>query len=158
WTVPSRGTAVQSRRPRRRPKREMSLNPAVAYLDHLHEIKATRRGTPELSFRAALENLLNAVGRGLDPAVQVTAELADTGAGRPDFGWIESKSGILRGVVEVKSASEDTPQTADGKQVTRYWQHYGCVLVTNYRDFLLVVRHADGQVRVEGRYPLAPDA
>src|SRR5262249_7325324 len=99
-----------------------------------------------------------AVGRGLDPAVQVTAELADTGAGRPDFGWIESKSGILRGVVEVKSASEDTPQTADGKQVTRYWQHYGCVLVTNYRDFGRVIRHADGQVGVEGRSPLAPDA
>ncbi len=31
---------------------------------------------------------------------------------------------------------EATPQTADGRQIARYWKHYGCVLVTNYRDFL----------------------
>jgi hypothetical protein len=68
------------------------------------------------------------------------------------------RSGNLRGVVEVKSATDDVPQTADGKQVARYWRHYGYVLVTNYRDFLLVVRQPDGEVRVEGRYPLAPDA
>jgi hypothetical protein len=134
------------------------MNAVEAYLDRLHEIHSTRRGTPELSYRAALENLLNAVGHGLDPAVQATAELADTGSGRPDFGLFETKSGNARGVVEVKPVAEDAPQTADGKQVTRYWQHYGCVLVTNYRDFLLVVKQPDGQVRVEGRYPLAPDA
>ena len=63
-----------------------------AYLNRLHEIRDTHRGTPELSYRAALENLLNAVGGQLDPAVQATAELADTGAGRPDFGIFESRS------------------------------------------------------------------
>jgi hypothetical protein len=133
------------------------LNPLEAYLDRLHEIHASKRGTPELSYRAALENLLNAVGHGLDPEVQATAELSETGAGRPDFGLIETKSGGLRGVVEVKPMTEDTPQTADGKQVARYWKHYGCVLVTNYRDFLLVIKHLDGEVRVEGRYTLASD-
>jgi hypothetical protein len=34
------------------------------YLARLHEIRSTERGTPELSYRAAMENLLNAVGSG----------------------------------------------------------------------------------------------
>jgi hypothetical protein len=72
------------------------------YLARLHQIRATERGTPELSYRAALENLLNAVGRGLDPAVHATAELADMGAGRPDFGLFDARCGDLRGAVEVK--------------------------------------------------------
>jgi hypothetical protein len=132
------------------------LNPIETYVDRLHEIHAVRHKTPELSYRAALENLLNAIGDTLDPTVHATAEVADTGAGRPDFGLAEVKSGNFRGVVEVKSFAQDVPETADGAQVSRYWQHYGCVLVTNYRDFLLVVRQADGKSRVEGRYQLAP--
>jgi hypothetical protein len=134
------------------------MRPLETYLNRLHEIHDTERGTPELSYRAALENLLNAVGGELDPPVQATAELADTGAGRPDFGFFESRSRDLRGAVEVKRFEEDTPQTADGRQVARYWKHYGCVLVTNYRDFLLVVREPGEKTpRVEGRYRLAPD-
>ena len=42
--------------------------------------------------------------------------------------------------------------------MARYWKHYGCVLVTNYRDFLLVVKEPDEKApRVEGRYQLAAD-
>ena len=85
-----------------------------SYLRRLQEIRSTERGTPELSYRAALENLLNAVGGGLNPAVQATAELADTGAGRPDFGLFDARSGDLRSAVEVKPVAEDTPRTADG--------------------------------------------
>lgn len=136
----------------------MPVNALQIYLDRLHEIHATRRGTPELSYRAALENLLNAIGQRLDPTIQATAELADTGAGHPDFGLLEVKSGNLRGVVEVKGFAEDTPNTADGSQVSRYWKHYGYVLVTNYRDFLLIVKQEDGKPRVEGRYQLAANA
>ena len=55
------------------------------YLESLHETHVRRR-TPELSYRAALENLLNAVGELIDPKVHPTAELADTGSGHPDFG------------------------------------------------------------------------
>ena len=128
------------------------------YFSRLQEIRSTERGTPELSYRAALENLLNSVGSLLDPAVQATAELADTGAGRPDFGLFDARSGDLRGAVEVKPLADDVPQTADGRQVARYWKHYGCVLVTNYRDFLLVVKEpGDKTPRVEGRYRLAAD-
>jgi hypothetical protein len=133
-----------------------ALNPVETYVDRLHEIHAVKHKTPELSYRAALENLLNAVGDDLDPTVHATAELADTGAGRPDFGLAEVNSGNLRGVVEVKSFGDDVPETADGTQVSRYWKHYGCVLVTNYRDFLMVVRQSDGRPRVEGQYQIAP--
>jgi hypothetical protein len=134
------------------------MHPLETYLRRLHEIRSTERGTPELSYRAALENLLNAVGSGLTPPVQATAELADTGAGRPDFGLFDSRSGDLRSAVEVKAVAEDAPLTADGRQVARYWKHYGCVLVTNYRDFLLVVKEPGEKTpRVEGRYQLAAD-
>jgi hypothetical protein len=60
--------------------------------------------------------------------------------------------------VEVKPVADDVPQTADGRQVARYWRHYGCVLVTNYRDFLLAVKEpGDKTPRVEARYSLAAD-
>lgn len=128
------------------------------YLQRLHEIHATKRQTPELSYRGALENLLNAIGRELDPAVQATGELMDAGAGRPDFGFFEIKSGNARGGVEVKSPELDVPITADGSQVSRYVKQYGYVLVTNYRDFLLVVSNENGKPIVEGRCTLAADA
>jgi len=101
------------------------VKPVAAYLDRLFEIRASRRGTPELSYRAALENLLNAVGAELDPAVRATAELADTGSGRPDFGLAKAKSGNLRAVVEVKALGESVPETAGGEQVTRNGKRYG---------------------------------
>lgn len=93
------------------------MNP-VAYVDRLHEIHAVKHTAPELSYRAALENLLNAVGDDLDPMVHATAEIADTGAGHPDFGLAEVKSGNFRGVVGVKSFGQDVPETADGAQVS----------------------------------------
>jgi hypothetical protein len=137
---------------------DSTMHVLEAYLNRLHEIRNTGRGTPELSYRAALENLLNAVGGSLDPVLQATAELADSGAGRPDFGVFESRSGNFRAAVEVKPVEEDTPQTADGRQVARYWKHYGCVLVTNYRDFLLVIKEPEAKTpTVVGRYQLAAD-
>ena len=108
------------------------------YLDRLHEIHRNQRHTPELSYRAANENLLNAIGQRLDPPVTTTHELTDAGAGHPDFGFSETKSGNSRGVVEAKAPDDDVPETADGRQVSRYWKHYEIVLVTNYRDFLLL--------------------
>ena len=126
-----------------------------AYLGRLHEIRSTHRQTPELSYRGALENLLNTIGNELDPPVQATGELADTGDGRPDFGFFEIKSGNSRGAVEVKPPEEDVPLTADGLQVSRYVKKHGCVLVTNYRDFLLVVSNGNGKATVEGRCTLS---
>ena len=107
-----------------------------------------------------LANLLNAVGGALGPKVFCVQELADQGAGHPDFGLYTTqqvqkgkpKSGQKpeRGVVEVKPVADDAWLTASGDQVSRYWDGYRRVLVTNTRDFVLMGEDASGQpVRLE---------
>src|SRR5258706_8624475 len=125
------------------------------YLERLQEIHRAAKGVKELSYRSALESLFNQIGEDLDPEVHATGELSDTGSGRPDFGFSETKSGNMRGVVETKGPADDVPITADGAQVAKYWKQYGVVLVTNYRDFLLVAPDGDHKARVEGRYSIA---
>jgi hypothetical protein len=52
--------------------------------------------------------------------------------------------------MEVKSTQDDAWITAAGEQVTRYWGRYRQVLVTNYRDFVLVGQDPTGkQVKLE---------
>ena len=82
-------------------------------------------------------------------------ELADQGAGHPDFGLYDAKQvqkgtprkGQMpeRGVIEVKSPSDDAWLTAGGDQASRYWERYRLVLVTNARDFVLVGEDAHGK-------------
>jgi hypothetical protein len=137
-----------------------------AYLTDLQRRHATGATTPETSFYGPLESLLNAVGASLKPKVLCVGQLREAGAGRPDFGLFtasqcqrgEPRPGAVpeRGVVEVKPLDDDTWQTADAGQVSRYWQRYRLVLVTNYRDFLLVGEDRAGRpVKLE-RFSLAP--
>jgi hypothetical protein len=66
-----------------------------------------------------------------------------------------------RGVVEVKGLAEEVLATSDTKQVSKYWQRYRLVLVTNYREFLLIgVDPAGGgqPMRLEGFSLAATDA
>ncbi len=114
---------------------------------------AARRGTgaarPETTYYTPLENLLNAVGGALKPKVLCVAQPAGTGgAGGPDFGLFtqgqtqrgQPREGALpeRGVVEVKGPVDEVLSVADTAQVSRYWGRHRLVLVTNYRDFLLL--------------------
>ena len=118
------------------------------YLTDLHRIRASGSATGERSSYGPLANLLNAVGGTLRPKVFCVGELADQGAGHPDFGLYSSRQVQKgqprpgqtpeRGVVEVKSADDDAWLTAHSRQVSRYWDHYGLVLVTNTRDFVLL--------------------
>ena len=124
------------------------------YLTDLQRIRASGSGTGERSSYGPLANLLNAVGAALKPKVFCVGELADQGAGHPDFGLYSSRQlqkgqprpgqTPERGVVEVKSAGDDAWLTADGGQVSRYWDRYGLVLVTNTRDFVLLGENAAG--------------
>ena len=50
-----------------------------------------------------------------------------------------------RGAIEIKPTKGDAWVTADSEQVTKYWKEYGQVLVTNYRDFVLVGRDSEGK-------------
>lgn len=138
-----------------------------AYLARLAEIRAGG-ATPETSYYGALETLLNEVGRTLKPRVVCNGQIRNQGAGHPDFGLYahtqvrggEPKTGQSqipeRGVVEVKKASDDAWRTAETKQVSKYWQRYQLVLVTNYRDFVLVGVDVTGRpVRLES-FSIAP--
>ncbi len=57
-----------------------------AYFVDLRRVRASGGGTGERSSYAPFANLLNAVGATLKPRVFCVGELADQGAGHPDFG------------------------------------------------------------------------
>ena len=138
------------------------------YFQDLRRIRASGGATGERSAYPPLANLLTAVGAQLKPKVFGVVELAQQGAGHPDFGLYAARQvrgGPPRegqtpehGVVEVKPADDDAWRTADSDQVSRYWGQYRLVLVTNYRDFVLVGEDAAGQPAKLETFRLAADA
>ena len=134
----------------------MTLTAAVeTYFTDLGRVRASGGATGERSSYGPLANLLNAVGASLTPKVFCVGELADQGAGHPDFGLYAAKQlqkarpregqTPERGVVEVKAAGDDAWLTVAGDQVSRYRGRYRLVLVTNTRDFVLVGEDATGR-------------
>ena len=133
------------------------------YLVELRRIRTSGGGTGEMSYYLPLGNLLNAVGGSLRPRVYCISQLAQQGAGHPDFGLYaarqvqkgQPKQGQTpeAGVVEVKLASDDAWLTADSAQVSRYWELYRLALVTNTRDFVLLGEDSQGN---PARDPPAP--
>ena len=138
------------------------------YFADLGRVRASGGATGERSRYGPLANLLNAVGATLAPNVFCVGELADQGAGHPDFGLYAAKQVQQgrpreaqvpeRGVVEVKAAGDDAWLTAAGDQVSRYWGRYRLVLVTNTRDFVLVGEDAAGRPTKLETFRLAADA
>ena len=124
------------------------------YFADLRRVRASGGATGERSSYGPLANLLNAVGTTLKPKVFCVGELADQGAGHPDFGLYAAKQvqrgrpreGHVpeRGVVEVKGVEDDAWLTSESDQVSRYWGRYHLVLVTNTRDFVLVGTDGSG--------------
>ena len=138
------------------------------YLADLQRVRASGGATGERSSYGPLASLLNAIGATLKPKVFCVGELADQGAGHPDFGLYaakqvqrgQPKQGQVpeRGVVEVKAADDDAWLTAAGDQVSRYWSRYRLVLVTNTCDFLLVGEDAAGRPATLETFRLAESA
>jgi hypothetical protein len=107
-----------------------------------------------------LANLFDAIGDTLKPKVRCLIQLANNGVGMPDGGFFtpdqlkkrDERIPLLghaqpaRGVIEVKSTKEEISDIVKSQQVKDYLTHYGQVLVTNYRDFLLLQRGPDGDV------------
>ncbi len=126
------------------------MHPLEEYLHELHDIRATGGGVKETSYYPALANLLNAVGHTLKPRVRCIIHLQNVGAGIPDGGLFtpdQLQRGNdtplqgqkpSRGAIECKPTNDDAFVTAESDQVTDYWKQYQQVLVTNYRDFVLV--------------------
>ena len=139
-----------------------------AYFADLRQIRASGGATAERSYYPPLTNLLNAVGGTLKPKVFCVSELAQQGADHPDLGLYAAKQvqqGKPRegqapecGVVEVKPASDDAWLTAEGDQVSKYWNKYRLVLVTNTRDFVLLGEDEAGRPAKLETFRLAKSA
>ena len=143
------------------------MHPLETYLS---EIATLRGATKETSGYPVLANLLNAVGPTLKPKVKCIIHPKNSGAGIPDGGLFlpdqlknrnEEESFIdqkpARGVIEVKSTRDEIADITETKQVKEYLEHYGLVLLTNYRSFLLLKRGDNGKpIRLES-FQLAPD-
>jgi hypothetical protein len=141
----------------------MAEDAVQKYLTDVWEIYRTGGGVDEKSYYGPLEILLNEVGRKLKPRVRCVGQLKNTGAGEPDFGFFTANqfqsskdsrpiAGQIpeRGVVECKPWKDDSFVRTNSAQVSKYWNRYGLVLVTNFRDFVLVGRSEDGKpVRLE---------
>ena len=138
------------------------------YLSDLRRVRASGGATSERSYYPALTNLLNAVGGGLRPKVFCVSEMAQQGAGHPDIGLYAAKQ-VQKGqpkqgqtpeggVVEVKAANDDAWLTAESGQVSRYWERYRLVLVTNTRDFVLLGEDPEGRPAKLETFRLADSA
>lgn len=128
------------------------------YLKGMSSIGCTGEAVAETSYYGQLEALLNAAGDSLASKVMCVLTTRNRGAGVPDGGlFIRSRavsqagSGAMagrvpeRGVIEAKGLDRDVRQVARSAQVQRYLQRYGKVLVTTYREFLVVSLAEDGR-------------
>ena len=147
----------------------MQLATAVeAYFAALKRVAASGAATGERSRHTPLSNLLDAIGGTLKPKVFCVGELANLGAGHPDFGLFAARQlqgGRIRagqmpehGVVEAKPVADDAWLTAAGDQVSQYWSRHRLVLVTNFRDFVLLGEDAQGRPSKLETFRLAPSA
>jgi hypothetical protein len=138
------------------------------YIQDLQEIKATGAAVKETSYYGALERLLNKLGQELKPKVRCVMQLKNIGgAGMPDGGLFtasqfqkktgETPTNPERGVIEIKGTGDDAWVVAETKQVSKYWDKYRQVLVTNYRDFVLIGQDENGQPGTLETYRLAKD-
>ena len=137
------------------PRKKRLIEAVEDYLSGLRRIRASGGATGERSSYGPLAELLNAVGATLKPKVFCVGELADQGAGHPDFGLYSARQvqggrpreGQVpeRGVVEVKSIHQDTHAAQVREQTSRYWGRYRLVLVTNLREFTLIGPDAAGR-------------
>ncbi|WP_129677218.1 type ISP restriction/modification enzyme [Candidatus Chloroploca sp. Khr17] len=140
----------------------------ATYLRDLRDIRSSGSAVKETSFYPALSTLLNAVGAELRPRVRCILTLKNRGAGIPDGGLFtadqigrHAPSDAFpaplpaRGVLEVKGTGDEVAAIARSPQVQKYLDGYGQVLVTNYRDFVLVGRDAHGRPLPQERYRLA---
>ncbi len=146
------------------------VNALENYLKELYEIRSSGEATHETSYYTPLNNLLDHVGKQLKPPIRCILNLRNRGAGHPDGGLFtrdqfqkpkdqEPLPGQKpsRGAIEVKPTGDDAWVTADSDQATKYWKEYGQILVTNYRDFVLVGRDSEGKPVKLASYRLAPD-
>lgn len=132
-------------------------------------IRRSAAGVKETSYYGTLEALFNETGKSLKPKVRCVINLANKGAGIPDGGLFtpnqfqRSSTDLIegqlpeRGAIEIKGTSDNVDFISDSKQVAKYLSTYRQVLVTNYRDFLLIVLDENNEPRKLERFSIAED-
>jgi len=125
------------------------------FFEAVRRVHALGAGTPETAYYPALHALFEKVGNSLKPKVTALSQLANIGAGSPDFGLFAAKQiqkgeprpgqKPERGVVEVKAVADESLFKSTPAQLTKYFDAYGLVLVTNLRAFQLVGAGPDGK-------------
>ncbi|MDP3617961.1 MAG: hypothetical protein Q8R49_09140, partial [Rhodoferax sp.] len=138
------------------------------FLSAVRGVHGTSGGTKETSYYTAINNLLDGVGHTLKPKVRCVMQLKNLGAGNPDGGLftadqfdrktseVKNLGAPARGVIEVKAPAEAVDDTVTTGQVSKYWDRYKLVLVTNLRDWLLIGERSGQRVTLE-RFRLATD-
>jgi len=132
------------------------MNPLETYLTELREIHDSGAATKETSGYPALAKLLDTIGHSLKPRVRCIIQLKNSGAGLPDGGLFTPDQlkhhdeqaplfGLApaRGVLEIKSTREELTDVIPTDQIKQYLSLYGQLLLTNYRDFVLL-KHVPG--------------
>ena len=128
------------------------MNTLARYLSGVRKIRSLG-SVPETSYYPPLAELLGTIGQGISPKVRCVVYPKSQGAGIPDLALFsadqipangEPRAGVIpsRGVIEAKGVGEDINRIAASKQVAKYLERYGQVLVTNLREFLLVTSAA----------------
>jgi hypothetical protein len=138
------------------------------FLSAVRDVHSTSGGTKETSYYTAINNLLDGVGQTLKPKVRCVMQLKNLGAGNPDGGLftadqfdrktseVKNLGAPARGVIEVKAPAEAVDDTVTTGQVSKYWDRYKLVLVTNLRDWLLIGERSGQRVTLE-RFRLTAD-
>lgn len=127
----------------------------ATYLRELARIRNTGEATDETSFYPAISGLLNSAGELLSPAVHCVMTPRNRGAGIPDGALFLRRAAAgdpaagevrapERGVLEVKSPGQPVARVARSRQVRRYLEQFGQVVVTNYREFIQLRVDSDG--------------
>jgi hypothetical protein len=148
------------------------VNLVASYLSKLAEIRSSGYATDETSYYPAIETLLAEIGKLMKPRVRPVFQLQNkkSGAGQPDGGLFtqdQLQKGVdiqkldfgvqppNRGVIEIKGPGGELPELGNSAQVAKYLKVYGQVLVTNYRDFGIVVADQNGKATVLESYQIA---
>ncbi len=117
--------------------------------DYSNFIKDNSENATEHTFRTPLENLLNKLklDNSIDIIHEAKKEISEDGT--PDFKVIRGDKSLFKkliGYIECKKLNYDLNKLIDSKQIKKYNKTSQNILITNYREFVLL---NDGKVTLK---------
>lgn len=144
------------------------MHPLESYLAGLRVLQDA--GTAETAGYPAFKALIDAIGADLKPKILCLIHPENLGAGTPDAAFftadqINARTKAIKpgqiptgGVAEIKGPKAELDKIQVSPQVMKYLDRYGQVLVSNYREFRLVVLDRARNLKVVDRFALAGSA